>query len=166
VLLGEGERAPSVQEVMKGSGADKAGLLVDDVITHVNGQQVTSRNEMIEKVRRYRPGDRIQLQVARGDESLAVTAVLSTLSGIHASRENEQIGIHGPLSDRTAGFPSIFEHDSVLKPTDCGSALVNLDGKVVGVNIARASRVATYAIPASKILPLLDDLKSGQATHE
>jgi len=32
----------------------------------------------------------------------------------------------------------------------------------VGINIARASRVGTFALPAPAIRPLLDELKSGK----
>jgi serine protease Do len=55
-----------------------------------------------------------------------------------------------------------MQHDTVLQPNQCGGPLVNLDGKAVGINIARASRVASYALPASAIKPLLEELKSGQ----
>ena len=34
-------------------------------------------------------------------------------------------------------------------PADCGGPLVNLDGKVVGMNIARAGRTESYAIPCA-----------------
>jgi serine protease Do len=39
---------------------------------------------------------------------------------------------------------------------------LDLDGKAVGINIARADRVSSYAIPASVVKPLLADLKSGR----
>ena len=42
----------------------------------------------------------------------------------------------------------------------CGGPLVNLDGKAVGLNIARADRVATYALPARLVKQSLDSLKS------
>ena len=45
----------------------------------------------------------------------------------------------------------ILQHDSVLKPSECGGPLVDLDGKVVGINIARAGRTETYAIPSEVV---------------
>jgi S1-C subfamily serine protease len=39
---------------------------------------------------------------------------------------------------------------------------VDLDGKAVGINIARASRVATFALPASVVRSVLEEMKSGQ----
>ena len=45
----------------------------------------------------------------------------------------------------------------------CGGPLVNLDGKAVGLNIARASRVSTYALPARLASRCLERLKSQTA---
>ena len=63
----------------------------------------------------------------------------------------------GPLSERRSGFPYVLEHDTVLRPKDCGGPLVDLDGNAVGINIARVSRVSSYALPASAIRPILAD---------
>ena len=66
------------------------------------------------------------------------------------------------LSDRRGGFPSILQHDTVIKPIDCGGPVVDLDGKTVGINISRSGRTETYAIPSEAVLALIDDLKSGK----
>ena len=66
------------------------------------------------------------------------------------------------ISQRHNDFPVILQHDSVLHPHHCGGPLVDLSGKVIGVNIARAGRSETYAIPADVLLPLFYDLMSGR----
>jgi serine protease Do len=53
----------------------------------------------------------------------------------------------------------ILQHDTVLKPEECGGPIVNLDGKAIGINIARAGRVESYAIPSEAVLPILEELK-------
>ena len=63
---------------------------------------------------------------------------------------------------RRAGFPSYLQHDTILKPQDCGGPIVDLDGKVIGINIARAGRTETYTIPADAVRPLLFDMISGK----
>ena len=69
----------------------------------------------------------------------------------------------GPLSERADDFPGgVLQHDTVLQPTECGGPLVNLDGKVVGINIARAGRVESYCLPANELMPLMYDLMSGR----
>ena len=66
------------------------------------------------------------------------------------------------MSNRRNGFPVILQHDSVVLPEDCGGPLCDLDGHVIGINISRAGRVETYAIPSEVIQPLLSDLMSGR----
>jgi serine protease Do len=74
---------------------------------------------------------------------------------------NPQEMMGSTLSNRRGGFPSILQHDTVLAPGNCGDPLVDLEGKVVGINIARAGRTETYAIPAAAVRELLADLMAG-----
>src|SRR5207248_917322 len=67
------------------------------------------------------------------------------------------------LSQKRTGYPTILQHDTVIKPTDCGGPLVDLDGRVVGINIARAGRVESYALPTEVVVPLLADLMTGKS---
>ena len=50
---------------------------------------------------------------------------------------------------RSSDFVSVFQHDTVIRPVDCGGPIVDLSGKVIGINIVRG-RVwtETYALPA------------------
>ena len=54
-------------------------------------------------------------------------------------------------SGRRDGFPTVIPHDADLTPENCGGPLFDLEGKFVGLNIARNSRVRSYAIPASRV---------------
>ena len=81
-----------------------------------------------------------------------------------ASGAEFQNSLGGPLSERRAGFPLAIQHDSVLQPTDCGGPIVDLDGKAVGLNIARAGRVESYALPAAIVRESVDKLLETQLT--
>jgi serine protease Do len=48
----------------------------------------------------------------------------------------------------------------VLAPAECGGPLVGLDGRAVGLNIARAGRVASYALPAADVLDAVAEMRS------
>lgn len=61
----------------------------------------------------------------------------------------------GELSERSAPFSAAFTHDTVLWARDCGGPVVGIDGRALGINIARPNRIATYAIPAATVLDLL-----------
>ena len=132
------------------------------MVIELDGKRIESRDGLIQTIRKRRPGDKVRLKILRGNKQLAVDAILGEISQIIHGREYFQIGLGGRLSERRAGFPLALQHDTVLRPNQCGGPVVNLDGKAVGVNIARASRVASYALPASEVKPLLEEMKSGQ----
>ena len=102
-----------------------------------------------------------KLKITRDEKEQDLRITLGTRPGSKGgkSRSDQQNNMGSKLSERRAGFPIILQHDSVLKPTDCGGPLVNLDGQVVGINIARAGRVESYAIPSEAVRPLLEKLK-------
>ena len=61
----------------------------------------------------------------------------------------------GDLSARTDGFPMAIQHDIPLQPSECGGPLLDLGGRCVGINVARAGRVKTFAVPAKDLKELL-----------
>lgn len=65
--------------IYEGSPADQAGLLEGDVITHINGVEVTPENELGKLIRSFKIGDTVELEVQRGNESLTVEAELEAL---------------------------------------------------------------------------------------
>jgi serine protease Do len=160
VIIEEGDKGPVVHEVVPRSGAAKAGLKADDVITQLDGKPVESRYGLIQAIRGRRPGDTVRLQVLRGGQHWTAEVELLDLTEI-ANGETFQEEIGGRLSKRRTGFPLAMQHDTVLQPNQCGGPLVDLDGKVVGINIARASRVASYALPASAVKSVLEQLQAG-----
>src|SRR5262249_17623555 len=85
-----------------------------------------------------------------------------TLGKRPAGRADVQNSMGSELSSRRSGFPTILQHDQVIKPTECGGPVVDLDGRVVGINIARAGRTESYAIPGEAVRKLLPELMSGK----
>ena len=98
------------------------------------------------------PGATVQLTIQRGQAEMVVAATLSHPFGEFLSRIAVQNQMGGRLSPRRTGFSAVLQHDTVLNPEFCGGSVVNLDGIAVGVNIARAGRTETYAIPADVVL--------------
>jgi serine protease Do len=162
VLLADGGGAGAkVMQVVPDSPAEKAGIKVDDLIARVNDKAVDSREALVTTIRGFMPGQEVTLGVKRGEKQLDVRARL--VGGVGPGARAEMMNqMGGPLSLRNANFPTVLQHDTVLTPMQCGGPLVGLDGKVVGVNIARAGRVESYAVPADVILALLPDLESGK----
>ncbi|MEX0586797.1 MAG: trypsin-like peptidase domain-containing protein, partial [Pirellulales bacterium] len=154
------DMGPRITLVNPDSGAAKAGLIAGDVIRSVNNQVVKTHDELVAIVARYKPGDTLSLVVIRSGKEQALKATLGVLP--NAGRSLFQNALGGSLSDRRSNFPRVLQHDSVLRPADCGGPLVDLDGRAVGINIARAGRVESYAIPADEVLALVTELQSGR----
>ncbi len=158
-LAADGNRAQVVR-VFPGSAAAKAGLLVNDVLLRINDQATPHREALIATIRQFSPGDRVTLVVERGSEQLEFEALLmGRFPGLQPSRMEIQNQLGSGLSERRFGFPSAFQHDTVIEPNDCGGPVVNLAGKVVGFNIARSGRTETYAVAASSLAKLIPELK-------
>ncbi len=66
-----------VQEITSGSAAEKAGLRATDIITAVNGKQITSQQDLQDTINGLSVGDSIKIDFLRnGREAMSVNAVL------------------------------------------------------------------------------------------
>jgi S1-C subfamily serine protease len=163
VLLGETSAGPRVDEVLPGSAAQRASIRQGDVISSVNGQATADRRSLISAIRDHHPGEVVLLRVVRNEDEKLIRARLRERPGNPPPGSlDHQKRMGGELSNRRTGFPLVLQHDSVLDPSECGGPIVDLEGQVVGINIARSGRVASLTLPAKLVAPLLDDLKSGR----
>lgn len=65
--------------VTPGGPAQKAGLMENDVITAINGNQVSGSLPLETGLENFKPGDNLQLQVQRGQAILNLSLVVGTL---------------------------------------------------------------------------------------
>ena len=159
VFLGETPDGVRVEQVFPNTAAARAKMQRGDIILKVNDIEITDREQLINTVRSHLPGEKITLHVRRGEEELAIDAVLGREEDIAGSRAVEQQNLGGPLSSRRSGFQSVLQHDTILRPEQCGGPILNTKGQAIGINIARATRVASYALPASVIVEVIDEMK-------
>ena len=68
----------------------------------------------------------------------------------------------GEFSTKTSGFPDAIQHDIPLRPVLCGGPLFNLKGKCIGINVSRAGRTKTYAIPTDDLRVMLKSARSSK----
>jgi S1-C subfamily serine protease len=166
VTIGKTPKGVVIILVIPKGPADKAGLKRNDIITHVNGKPVKSYEAFTTTMKRFKPGAKVKLTVKRGDKSLGKTVTLSTIVNA-ATKKRDMLNAMGVgMSKRHDGFPVVIQHDCGLRPVDCGGPLVTLDGRAVGVNIARGGRTETYCVPANALISLMYELMSGRARPE
>lgn len=65
--------------VRPGSAAERAGIEVDDVITHVNGEVIADLGTLISTIAKQKPGSRVKVALLRGDLPLKKDIVLGEL---------------------------------------------------------------------------------------
>ena len=65
-----------------GSAADAAGLEEGDLITAIDGAEVTSAEALVSELRARAPGDTVTLSVVRAGEALSLDAVLGNRADV------------------------------------------------------------------------------------
>ncbi|MEZ6118019.1 MAG: trypsin-like peptidase domain-containing protein [Pirellulaceae bacterium] len=144
-----------IRQVQEGSAASKAGIQVDDVVVAIDQDDVTEIIDLASKIGGRRPGESVTVKLKRGADVIEITVVLGERN--ISSQTDEATGVLGiSLSKNRSGYPSVMQTDMFLRPEDCGGPVVDLDGKIVGLNIARVDRIATYAIPGNELQTMLD----------
>ena len=161
-----GEKEVKITMVSADSPASKAGIVSDDIIKSIDGKAVTTVEEFIQTVSSLKPYQTVKIVVKRekGDRELDATLVPRP-QGMNGIAEDPRNMMSGTLSKNRRGYPDAMQHDMVLEPSEVGGPLVNLDGKVVGMNIARSGRIECFAIPSKTIKGLLSKAGEGRFFH-
>jgi len=142
--------------------AATVGLRQNDLITRVNDTPIDSGPAFTRFLDKIKVGDELQLVVERGREVLSMTLKAVEAPDMAQRRSAVAMNQGGPfgISRVRDGFSSVMQHDGVVRPTDCGGPIVTLDGKLLGVNIARAGRTETYALPVAKFRQIVETLQN------
>ncbi len=145
--------------------AEKAGLKIEDIILAINGKEITDRETLSATIGRCKPGDAVKIRFRRGETEDEVSATLERRpASFGTDRGDMQNSMGTDRSERRTGFPAALQHDTDLKASQCGGPLVDLEGRVIGINIARGGRTDTYAIPSESIKPLLSAMLAAKVT--
>jgi len=155
VVLAFDVQGAVVAQVRPGTPAALAGLCAGDRLVSIDGAEVSSRGEAVRRIHAREGGETLDLVVERGGRTLSLAPVLAA----RAPAPARSSWMEGEQSELRAGFPSVLQHDTVLDPRDCGGPLLGPGGAAVGLNIARAGRVTTYAIPAAEVVALVERLR-------
>ena len=65
-----------VAEVIAGTAAAAAGIEVGDILSSVNGEPLTTIEQLVSRLRFYRVGDEVTVELERGGESRTITVTL------------------------------------------------------------------------------------------
>ncbi len=138
-----------VQEVVPSAGASKAGILTGDILLLLGGKQVRSPESLRRLISERKIGERVEVEIAREGERRTMEVTLSERPqsmGGTSKRGNTTT----PISRVSSDLGGVLPHDAIILPEQVGGPVVDLQGRVVGINIARFDRTATHAIPAAR----------------
>jgi serine protease Do len=126
--------------------AQRAGLQKGDVILQVNERLVRNQQEIKSYLRTLDPKTSIKAKVRREATEFEADITLGAPpsdSGHAADLMDKSL--------RRDGFTAVLSHDALIPTNACGGPVYDLEGRFVGMNIARHSRVRTFFLPAPLI---------------
>lgn len=151
-----------------GSSAEKAGIKPNDLLVAVNDSVVRNLGDLNRLLLNSRPGDKVKARILRDGGLQDIHFEMGKADNDTALiQPHDTINTEQDLSQRYAPFTMAFQHDGQIGAHDCGGPVLDLQGRVLGINIARLNRVATLAIPADtlqeRIGKMLQAPKSAEA---
>ena len=148
-----------IRGVAPRSPASRAGLKARDLILKLEGKKYDELPKLIKAVGSYAPEATVKMLVQRDGKKVTINAKLGERPINEGARTARMNQMGSELSETRTGFPLALQHDCPIEPDACGGPIVNLDGDVIGINIARAGRIKSYALPNEVILKLLSETK-------
>lgn len=134
--------------------AAKAGIIPGDLLVSLNGQLIRDHDDVDRCVEKLSPGDILPIVLDRDGQRLNVSVTLGAEPYVRCPG-----AIARYRNLRADDFPFVFEHDIPVTLDECGGPLIDLNGKAIGITIARVAQHGCMAIPADAIAPLVTRLK-------
>jgi Do/DeqQ family serine protease len=144
-----------------GSAAESAGIKEGDVITSVNGQKVNSMSELQEQVSRFRPNDKVEIEINRDNKKKQFLVTLRNSEGTtKIVRKDEITSILGAqLTEVSPSEKSKLGIRGGVKVTDIGSGKLRSEGVQKGFIITSINNKAVASVDDVK--SILSGIKGG-----
>ncbi|MBC8126285.1 MAG: PDZ domain-containing protein [Gloeobacteraceae cyanobacterium ES-bin-144] len=151
VVLKSGSKTLEIDEVNEKSGAKEAGLQKGDVILTMEGKAVAKFEDLSEMLKDRKAGSIVRITYRRGKETKSAEVRLAAKGDLFNDQMTRNDAMSGDFSKRRSGFPRVIQHDILCSSRTIGGPLLDLDGRCIGMNIARANRAETFAIPVEEL---------------
>ena len=158
VSFGDNEDGLVFSRVFSNSAAAKFGLLKGDKLISIGNNKILKLAEVREIFSKLHPGEFVSLKVERDEKELEVKVRMGDIKSTNTKEFMTSL-LMGRVNDRRGGFSKVIQHDAPLLKYECGGPLIGSDGLAIGVNIARADRVESFAIPADLVKKTVEQLR-------
>lgn len=133
------------------SGAYQAGLRDNDQIVMLDDKPMKKREDLVDFMKERKVGEKISVTYKRNDKTNQVVVELQGRADTFGKEMTRNDQMSGDVSQRRSGFPRVLQHDIWGNSKTVGGPLLDLEGKCVGMNIARANRAESFAIPLEEL---------------
>ena len=147
-----------IQEIAPESGAAAAGLAAGDVILKVGERPISGLLELKNSLVGVPPGSKVSLQVRTRGTEKTLEVLLGNrpqLPNFPGDRLRQMERMGGPISRVRDSFTRVIQTDMRPRPDQIGGPVVDLQGRVVGLTMARADRTRSFVMPAAAVRELL-----------
>jgi serine protease Do len=158
VILKANSKSLEIEDVSEKSGAKEAGLQKGDVILTVEGRKVKKLEDLTGILKDRKAGSTVKIVLRRSGEEITVDVRLASRSEMFTEQMNRNDQMSGEFSNHRSGFPRVMQHDILGAASVVGGPLLDLDGRCIGMNIARANRAESFAIPVEDLKALAERL--------
>lgn len=101
----------------------------------------------------------VSARIAGGGTAAQLIQLLRRFEGISSSLKDafepiiQQLEAQEALNsgNEPRGYAHVLSHDAPLAPSEAGAPLVDLDGRLIGVNVSNANYGTSYAVPIATI---------------
>lgn len=151
-----------IERVLPGGAAQRNGMKEGDVIMSLNGRAVDHPTTLAAAIGVFKPGDKISLRFMR-DEKIRTIDIILTPKFVNDDamlplyRDEQFQGQFA--STHAGGFPKVIQIDADVYPRQVGGPLLGINGRALGIVIARADRFPAFAIPADAVATVFEQLK-------
>ncbi len=151
------ESGVRVRRVVPASAAAEVGIRGGDVITKIAGEEVSGFYEVSTKLRRLRSGEQPEIEFLRAGVSRKVRPKLKgrEIEEEGSQRLDRMDKMSGSQSRVRGDFGNVIQSDMELEASDVGLPVVDLEGRIVGIVIARAGRISTLILPGDDVADAL-----------
>ena len=151
VVLNPKSKALEIEEVNEKSGAKEAGMQKGDLLLTIDGKAVKKIGDIAEALKDRKAGSTVKITWKRGKEEMSADVRLAARGEMFTDQMNRNDMMSGDFSKRRSGFPRVMQHDILGSSKTTGGPLLDFEGRCIGMNIARANRAESFAIPVEDL---------------
>lgn len=157
--LGYAGQGVKIAEVAEDSGAAAAGLRPGQIILKVAERSISGLLELKNALIGTVPGTTIALTIEEKGKQKKVDVLLGNrpkMEQMFGARLQQMERMGGPISQVRSSFTRVIQTDMRPKPNQIGGPVVDLQGRVVGITMARADRTRSFIMPSAAVIHLLE----------